>query len=76
MRDDRAKWRNESAQGTIGMMAAGIAMIVTGAGAAGLLWPASPTIALVVAPICAILSAGLVAPDAANGLRRRGEPDA
>lgn len=58
------------------MMAAGIAMIVTGAGAAGLLWPAGPAVALVCAPICAVLSAHLVAPDAAGRLQRRGTPDA
>ena len=58
------------------MMAAGIAMIVTGAGAAGLLWPAGPTVALVCAPICALLSAHLVAPDAAGELQRRLDPEA
>ena len=58
------------------MMAAGIAMIVTCAGTAGLLWPAGPTVALVCAPICALLSAHLVSPDAAVALQDRIRPDA
>jgi hypothetical protein len=54
------------------MMAAGIAMVVTGAGAASLLWPAGSGVAM----ICALLSAHLVTPGV-EALRRPGTaPDA
>jgi hypothetical protein len=58
------------------MMAAGIAMVVTGAGAASLLWPAGSGVAMICAPICALLSAHLVTPGV-EALRRPGTaPDA
>lgn len=58
------------------MMAVGIAMLVTGAGTAGLLWPAGPVVALICAPICAVLSAHLVTPGLAHASERRPKPGA
>ncbi len=55
------------------MMAAGIAMVVGGAGAASLLWPAGSGVALICAPICALLSAHLVTPGI-DALRRPSTP--